>query len=136
MYSHTFPHLSERFFKGATWPPVEAVLHLVDGDHVFGLLYKEMYYRHLYASTKPTIEQRVDSWANYRELFTGGWEWAGGRWGGVGLGGVLLGGKRSQCCDVFFSVERAPAEPLPLAVLCLSLSSAPPCPHCPLPQSS
>ena len=43
--SHTFPHLSERFFKGATWPPVEAVLHLVDGDHVFGLLYKEMYYR-------------------------------------------------------------------------------------------
>ncbi len=45
MYSHTFPHLSERFFKGATWPPVEAVLHLVDGDHVFGLLYKEMYYR-------------------------------------------------------------------------------------------
>ncbi|KAL4425846.1 hypothetical protein ABPG75_009862 [Micractinium tetrahymenae] len=70
MYSHTFPHLSERFFKGATWPPVEAVLHLVDGDHVFGLLYKEMYYRHLYASTKPTVEQRIDSWENYRELFS------------------------------------------------------------------
>lgn len=45
MYSHTFPHLSERFFKGATWPAVESVLPLVDGDHVFGLLYKEMYYR-------------------------------------------------------------------------------------------
>ncbi|PRW58820.1 eukaryotic translation initiation factor 3 subunit L-like [Chlorella sorokiniana] len=70
MYSHTFPHLSERFFKGATWPPVETVLHLVDGDHVFGLLYKEMYYRHLYASTQPSIEQRVDSWHNYRELFS------------------------------------------------------------------
>ncbi|PSC76421.1 eukaryotic translation initiation factor 3 subunit L-like [Micractinium conductrix] len=70
MYSATFPHLSERFFKGVTWPPVEAVLHLVDGDHVFGLLYKEMYYRHLYASTKPTLEQRIDSWANYRELFS------------------------------------------------------------------
>ena len=70
MYSHTFPHLSERFFKGTTWPPVEAVLHLVDGDHVFGLLYREMYYRHLYASGKPTLEQRIDSWANYRELFT------------------------------------------------------------------
>ena len=55
MYSHTFPHLSERFFKGTTWPPVEAVLHLVDGDHVFGLLYREMYYRHLYASGKPTL---------------------------------------------------------------------------------
>lgn len=27
--------------------------------------------RHLYASTKPTIEQRIDSWDNYRELFSG-----------------------------------------------------------------
>lgn len=45
MYSHTFPHLSERFFKGSTWPTVDSVLPLVDGDHVFGLLYKEMYYR-------------------------------------------------------------------------------------------
>ncbi|KAL4859842.1 Eukaryotic translation initiation factor 3 subunit L [Chlorella vulgaris] len=70
MYSHTFPHLSERFFKGVTWPTVESVLPLVDGDHVFGLLYKELYYRHLYASTKPTIEQRIDSWDNYRELFS------------------------------------------------------------------
>lgn len=81
MYSHTFPHLSERFFKGSTWPAVESVLHLVDGDHVFGLLYKEMYYRHLYASTKPTIEQRVDSWDNYRELFSGArGRLRGGQW--------------------------------------------------------
>lgn len=79
MYSHTFPHLSERFFKGSTWPAVESVLHLVDSDHVFGLLYKEMYYRHLYASTKPTIEQRMDSWDNYRELFSGAGGGAGGR---------------------------------------------------------
>ena len=27
--------------------------------------------RHLYASTQPSIEQRVDSWHNYRELFSG-----------------------------------------------------------------
>lgn len=40
MYSHTFPHLSERFFKGVAWPPVEAVSHLVDNDHVFCMLYK------------------------------------------------------------------------------------------------
>ncbi len=33
--------------------------------------------RHLYASTKPTVGQRIDSWENYRELFSGGcreWE--------------------------------------------------------------
>jgi len=27
--------------------------------------------RHLYASTQPSIEQRMDSWDNYRELFSG-----------------------------------------------------------------
>lgn len=28
-------------------------------------------HRHLYASTQPSIEQRMDSWHNYRELFSG-----------------------------------------------------------------
>ncbi len=40
MYSVTFPTLSERFFKGTSWPPVELVSELVDHDHVFCLLYK------------------------------------------------------------------------------------------------
>lgn len=40
MYSNTFPHLSERFFKGTTWPTAEVVSHLVDDDHIFCLLYK------------------------------------------------------------------------------------------------
>lgn len=69
MYSHTFPHLSERFFKGTTWPTVDVISHLVDDDHIFCLLYKEMYFRHLYASTKPTLSQRVESWENYCDLF-------------------------------------------------------------------
>jgi hypothetical protein len=45
MYSHSFVVLSDRFFKGSTWPPVSAIAHLVDGDHIFCLLYKEMYFR-------------------------------------------------------------------------------------------
>ena len=40
MYEVSFVKLSERFFKGTTWPPVEAVADLVDQDHVFCLLYK------------------------------------------------------------------------------------------------
>ncbi len=40
MYEVTFAKLSERFFKGSTWPPVEMVADLVDKDHVFCLLYK------------------------------------------------------------------------------------------------
>lgn len=70
MYSHTFPVLSERFFKGASWPRAEAISHLVDHDHVFCMLYKELYFRHMYAANKPTPEQRHESWTNYRELFS------------------------------------------------------------------
>lgn len=70
MYSVTFPHLSERFFKGSSWPRVEVISHLVDDDHVFCMLYKEMYYRHLYATGRPSVDQRRESWENYKELFT------------------------------------------------------------------
>ena len=40
MYEVSFAKLSERFFKGTTWPPVEYIADLVDHDHVFCLLYK------------------------------------------------------------------------------------------------
>ena len=40
MYEVTFAKLSERFFKGTTWPPVEDIAELVDKDSVFCLLYK------------------------------------------------------------------------------------------------
>ncbi len=40
MYSHTFPHLSERFFKGTAWPTVDVISHLADDDHIFCILYK------------------------------------------------------------------------------------------------
>lgn len=70
MYSHTFPTLSERFFKGSYWPRAEVIAHLVDQDHVFCMLYKELYFRHVYASVIPSLEQRQESWKNYCELFT------------------------------------------------------------------
>lgn len=40
MYEVSFAKLSERFFKGTTWPPVEYIAELVDKDSVFCLLYK------------------------------------------------------------------------------------------------
>ena len=40
MYEVSFVKLSERFFKGTTWPEVELIADLVDRDHVFCLLYK------------------------------------------------------------------------------------------------
>jgi len=40
MYETSFATLSERFFKGSSWPPCEYIEDLVDRDHVFCLLYK------------------------------------------------------------------------------------------------
>ena len=40
MFDLSFNKLSERFFKGTTWPAAESIAHLVDHDHVFCLLYK------------------------------------------------------------------------------------------------
>ncbi|XRB25266.1 eukaryotic translation initiation factor 3 subunit L [Pseudoscourfieldia marina] len=69
MINSSFPKLSERYFKASAWPSPEAVAALVDHDHVFMLLYKELYYRHIYRQPAPLIEHRVASWANYQALF-------------------------------------------------------------------
>lgn len=69
MYETSFQTLSERMFKETPWPSVDAVAPYVDNDHVFCLLYREMWFRHLYARLSPTLRQRIDSWDNYCSLF-------------------------------------------------------------------
>ncbi|KAF4349035.1 hypothetical protein F8388_019520 [Cannabis sativa] len=69
MYETSFQTLSERLFKDTPWPSVDAVSTYVDNDHVFCLLYREMWFRHLYARLTPTLKQRIDSWDNYISLF-------------------------------------------------------------------
>ncbi|KAE8700414.1 RNA polymerase I-associated factor PAF67 isoform 2 [Hibiscus syriacus] len=65
----SFQTLSDRLFKDTPWPSVDAVAHYVDNDQVFCLLYREMWFRHLYARLSPTLKQRIDSWDNYCSLF-------------------------------------------------------------------
>ncbi|KAJ6354541.1 hypothetical protein OIU77_005199 [Salix suchowensis] len=69
MYETSFQTLSDRFFKDSPWPSVDAVATYVDNDRVFCLLYREMWFRHLYARLSPTLKQRIDSWDNYCSLF-------------------------------------------------------------------
>jgi len=33
------------------------------------ILYKELYYRHIYSKLQPSIEHRIESWQNYSDLF-------------------------------------------------------------------
>lgn len=69
MYSHTFPHLSEQYFKDAQWPSAEAISPLVDGDAVFLMLYKDLTYRHALSRGPASPALRRASWDNYRALF-------------------------------------------------------------------
>lgn len=38
-------------------------------DQVFLTLYRELFYRHIYAHLTPTLEQRFHSYENYCDLF-------------------------------------------------------------------
>lgn len=83
-YGNEFNKLTDRFFKNSPWPEAESVAPVVNSerdldlekgpktsDQVFLILYKELYYRHIYArvQTGPTMEQRFESYSNYCSLF-------------------------------------------------------------------
>ena len=70
-YEYKFSKFSEVFYNNQAWPHADLVSELVDGDDVFMMLYRELYFRHLHAKLglNITIEQRIESWENYTSLF-------------------------------------------------------------------
>jgi len=69
IYENSFNKLTDRYYKNSPWPPADAIAPLVDSDQQFLLLYKELYYRHIYSKLQPTLEQRIESWSNYCDIF-------------------------------------------------------------------
>jgi len=69
MYETSFNKITEKYYKQSPWPAPETISALVNHDLVFLMLYKELYYRHIYSKMVPTVEQRFDSWKNYCDLF-------------------------------------------------------------------
>jgi len=71
IYETGFDRLTESIIKNRPWPAVDDVEMIVGDDQVFLMLYKELYYRHIYASVPqgPTISQRLESYYNYCALF-------------------------------------------------------------------
>merc|ERR1712117_769854 len=53
------------------WPEAEDIAPYVADDPIFLNLYKELYFRHIYARVQggPTVEQRFESYYNYCKLF-------------------------------------------------------------------
>merc|ERR1711962_1519057 len=71
LYENSWPKLSDDYFKTSSWPEAHEIAPFVQDDNLFLILYKELYFRHIYAriSGGPKIEQRFDSYFNYCSLF-------------------------------------------------------------------
>lgn len=57
-----FNRLTEKFFQKVPWPEAEVIAPIVNNDQHFLILYRELFYRHIYARLTPTIEHRFGSY--------------------------------------------------------------------------
>ncbi|XP_040564663.1 eukaryotic translation initiation factor 3 subunit L [Lepeophtheirus salmonis] len=73
MYEFSYPKLTEEFYQKTPWPRAEELTTIlgITSDDIFFILYKELYFRHIYAvvSSGPTQDQRYESYCNYCKLF-------------------------------------------------------------------
>jgi translation initiation factor 3 subunit L len=70
LYETNFNQLTDRYYGKTKWPSAQAVQDTINSDEpLFLILYKELYYRHIYARLNPvTFEDRIGSWENYCKL--------------------------------------------------------------------
>jgi translation initiation factor 3 subunit L len=69
LYSSAFPRLTNEHYAQVEWPEVEVAQCLVDNNEVFGLFYRELYFRHIYSKLQPNIDDRFSSYENYCAIF-------------------------------------------------------------------
>uniref|UniRef100_H2XPE7 Uncharacterized protein n=2 Tax=Ciona intestinalis TaxID=7719 RepID=H2XPE7_CIOIN len=57
-YENGWNHLTEKYYSSEPWPEAESIMHIVGNDALFMIMYKELYYRHIYARIQsgPTQE--------------------------------------------------------------------------------
>ncbi|KAF9064191.1 RNA polymerase I-associated factor PAF67-domain-containing protein [Rhodocollybia butyracea] len=75
-YTTTFPKLTEKFYARTEWPEPEIIAPLLSSNeatedqiHIFLVLYRDLYYRHVYSRLHPNIDDRFHSYENSCELF-------------------------------------------------------------------
>ncbi|KAE8538501.1 eukaryotic translation initiation factor 3 subunit L [Cryptococcus gattii VGV] len=69
MYESGWNKLTQAHYLNNEWPEAELIAPLVGNDQVFLTLYRELYFRHVYARLQPTIDDRFQSYENICELF-------------------------------------------------------------------
>ncbi|KAG6828338.1 hypothetical protein H0H92_008352 [Tricholoma furcatifolium] len=68
-YESGWNKYTEKFYSRSEWPEAEIIAPLVNDDPVFLILYRELYYRHVYSRLTPDIDDRFHSYENSCELF-------------------------------------------------------------------
>jgi len=68
-YESGWNRLTEQFYAKTEWPEAETIAPLVNDDPVFLILYRELYYRHVYSKLQLDIDDRFHSYENSCELF-------------------------------------------------------------------
>ena len=84
-YESGWNKLTEKFYSKTEWPEAELIAPLVNNgplssifgaliiipwsDPIFLILYRELYYRHVYSRLQPNIDDRFHSYENSCELF-------------------------------------------------------------------
>ena len=75
LYRVSYREICDKYFDKAAWPDAKAIASQCLGDdgrtpdELFLAIYREMTYRHLFAVTKPSVDDRVDVWRAYLDLF-------------------------------------------------------------------
>ncbi|KAL5532341.1 hypothetical protein ACEPAF_5911 [Sanghuangporus sanghuang] len=68
-YESGWNKLTEKHYAKTEWPEAEVIAPLVNDDPIFLILYRELYYRHVYSRLQPDIDDRFHSYENSCELF-------------------------------------------------------------------
>ncbi|KIK96620.1 hypothetical protein PAXRUDRAFT_825766 [Paxillus rubicundulus Ve08.2h10] len=68
-YESGWNRLTEKFYSKTEWPEAEIIAPLVNDDQIFLILYRELYYRHVYSRLQPNVDDRFHSYENSCELF-------------------------------------------------------------------
>ncbi|KAJ6567720.1 eukaryotic translation initiation factor 3 subunit 6 [Mycena vulgaris] len=68
-YESGWNKYTEKFYARSEWPEAEVIAPLVNDDPIFLILYRELYYRHVYSRLQPNIDDRFHSYENSCELF-------------------------------------------------------------------
>eukprot|EP00986_Skeletonema_menzelii_P002896 scaffold843_cov143-Skeletonema_menzelii.AAC.15 len=69
LYSGTFREITAKYFPNVAWPSPAAISSECGGDELFLALYNELTLRHLQSVKRPNVNDRIEGWHAYRQLF-------------------------------------------------------------------